>query len=63
MILGSEEKSAVFLVLELIQHHVGQLAGQFQVAAAPAGLQELEQGVAEEGVVIEIGAAGARGRL
>ncbi len=39
VILGGEEKSAVFLVFELVQQHLGQLAGKFQIAAAPAGLQ------------------------
>src|SRR6202034_137377 len=54
VILGREEKSTVGFIFELIQQHLGQLARKIEIAAAPAGLQYLEQRVGEEGVVIEI---------
>ena len=54
MILRGEEKSAAIGIFELIEQHVCQLARECQVAAAPTGLQQLQQGIRQEGVVIEI---------
>ena len=55
VIHSGEKKSARVRVLEFRQQHIGQLPRELQIAAAPAGLQQLEQGVGKKRVVIEIG--------
>src|SRR5579863_7777367 len=55
MIRGGEEKSAALPVLELREQDGAERLRKLQVAAAPAGLQQFEQGVGEKRVVVEIG--------
>src|SRR5579859_8094962 len=55
VILRGEEKSAVGGILELFQQHCRQFLRELKIAAAPSGLQQLQQRIDKKRVVVEIG--------
>ena len=55
VIIGGKEERTSFCILEVFDHHVGQLHRKIQVFRVPIRLQQLEQRVEQESVVIEIG--------
>ena len=52
IVCGEEEAAA--LVLEMREQHVGERAGEVEVAVAPAALEQLEHAGREQRVVVEI---------
>ena len=54
VIVRGEEEAAVLAVAEVLEQRIGERHCELQVGAAPAGLQQLEQGVEQEGVVVEV---------
>ena len=61
MVARGEEKTAAVRVLELLEQHLGQLLGEFQIGRRKTGLQEFEQRCDQQGVIIQVGGI-ARGR-
>ena len=52
---GGEEEAALFRVLEPGQQDLGQLQRQVKVLAPPAGLQQLQQGIDQVRIVVQVG--------
>ena len=55
VIVGSEVESAGFAVLEVPQHHLGELDRPMQLLGAEAHASELQHRIDQEGVVVQIG--------
>ena len=54
VIVGGEVEATRFGVLEVLEQDLGQVDGEGQVGAAPAGFEQVEQSGQQEGVVVEI---------
>ncbi len=55
VIIGGEEESAAVLVLEVREHHLEQCRGEVQLVGAHAHLLQLEDGIDEIDVVVQVG--------
>jgi hypothetical protein len=53
--MRGEVKAAAFPILEMFQETIGETAGEIKEIERPCGFEEMQDGVEEEGVIVQVG--------